>query len=145
MVVSKSWPGVHFAEAFEAFDFDAVAADFEHLGEDFRHAEERVDLLRLDEFEERSVLGAEVIDVQAGFVQSGQQAGDRPRLVDFDEAGAAVRVFRLSDGAVRRWPLTGAARVAIEHREVGVGVIEFAQRLFVEEVARPSPRCPGGS
>ena len=65
--------GVHFAEALEAFDFDAVAADLEDLVEDFGHAAKSgCGVLRLDEFEERFVLGAEVIEVQAGFVQLGR-------------------------------------------------------------------------
>ena len=69
IVVSKSSFGVHFAQALEALDLDALLPDLYHPCENFGDGEQRLRRRLLafafDEFEQRFVLRRIMLDVQA--------------------------------------------------------------------------------
>jgi hypothetical protein len=85
--------GVHFTESFEALDLDAASGDFENLAEDFRHGENRGDLLlvavALEDFEDRGVIIEEDRGIDAALGETGKDAGDGVGLVEFVQVRAA--------------------------------------------------------
>lgn len=119
--------GVHFTQAFEALNLDAAFADAEDGVEDARYIEHGVadgfGPLTLNDLEEGLVLAAEVVDVQAEFIELAEEFLHGAGFVDFDKlgagGGAGVAVF-----------VKGASK----DTEVGMLASEFAELLVVDEV-----------
>jgi len=84
-----------------------------------------------DDLEQRFVLAAEVIDVQAEFIELLEAAFHAVRFVDLDQAGAAVRLGLIEPTvAVRR----SASRLPGEEMQVVVVLGEGGELLVAEEV-----------
>ena len=118
--------GVHFTQTFEALDLHAAFADLHDLVEDAGNTEHGVDLrivaIAFDNFEERLVLAAEVIDVQTKLIELLEAGLHAVGLVNFDQTSAAS-LFRRG-GAVGGIDLrfTKEVQIMVVSGEIGQSV-----------------------
>ena len=142
--------GVHFAEAFEAGDLQALfaggadgggqAAEVFEAGFVFAAAERVAGIFAAGAF-----LGDEGLDREANLVRSVERGVDRADFVELDDAEARGRADQAA--VDRRLAVAGLARRGVRMRRVGragVATLVCRRLLFLAAATKSSSSLAGG-